>query len=436
MKKKISLLLCGVLTLSLAGCGQRETAQLMDPTVVVETAPAQTGALSTQRTYIGTISSEGTANVIAEVSARVEAINVAVGDTVTAGQQLCVFDDSTAQLTLQNAQATYNTALTGILSAQAGAESAQAALQSAQESYNGAVASYGGSEDGSLSLLEEQVQMAQDYYDDTLALFEIGAASQLEVDQARQNLNSAKAGLQAAQSQLSAAAAGVQQAQAAISSASAGTQQAQAGVEAAKVALASAEYQLSLFHLSTPISGIVEAVNVTQNNYASAGTLAFVISNASNKTVTFYVTDAVRGGLIPGQAVTVTGGGSTYTGAVTEIGGVVDARTGLFQIKAIIDDAQTLPDGLTVELSTVSHTVKDAVIVPSDALYFDDGRSYVYLARDGAAVRVPVTVGLYTADSIAITEGLQEGDEIIVSWSANLTDGAPIRLYDSAGQAD
>lgn len=47
------------------------------------------------------------------------------------------------------------------------------------------MSNYGGTD---LPLLQEQLRLAQDNYDDTLALLEIGAASQVEVDQAHQTL--------------------------------------------------------------------------------------------------------------------------------------------------------------------------------------------------------------------------------------------------------
>ena len=54
-------------------------------------------------------------------------------------------DDESARLSLQNAQA---------------------AVNSAQESYNSAVANYGGAD---LPLLQEQLRLAQDNYEDTQA---------------------------------------------------------------------------------------------------------------------------------------------------------------------------------------------------------------------------------------------------------------------------
>ena len=382
MKRTISALLCCTLVLALAGCQEQTEEPLLDTTVTVETAAAQTGDLSTQSTYIGTISAEGTASVVAMVSGNVEQVAVSVGDTVTAGDFLCRIDDESARLGLQNAQA---------------------AVNSAQESYNSALANYGGAD---LPVLQEQLRLAQDNYEDTQALLEIGAASQAEVDQAYQALLSAQAGLDAARASLNSA---------------------QAGIQSARVGVESAQYQLSLYNLTSPISGVVEAVNVTENNFAASGTAAFVISNGSNKTVTFYVTDSVRQTLTPGQAVTVDYNGQTYEGAITEIGGVVDAQVGQFQVKAVIDGAQDLPDGLSVELTTTAHQANGAVLIPSDAMFFEDGISYVYVVQDGKAVRTDVTIGLYTADQIAVTAGLNPGDEVITTWSSSLRDGVDVR---------
>ena len=382
MKRTISALLCCTLVLALAGCQEQTEEPLLDTTVTVETAAAQTGDLSTQSTYIGTISAEGTASVVAMVSGNVEQVAVSVGDTVTAGDFLCRIDDESARLGLQNAQA---------------------AVNSAQESYNSALANYGGAD---LPVLQEQLRLAQDNYEDTQVLLEIGAASQAEVDQAYQALLSAQAGLDAARASLNSA---------------------QAGIQSARVGVESAQYQLSLYNLTSPISGVVEAVNVTENNFAASGTAAFVISNGSNKTVTFYVTDSVRQTLTPGQAVTVDYNGQTYEGAITEIGGVVDAQVGQFQVKAVIDGAQDLPDGLSVELTTTAHQANGAVLIPSDAMFFEDGISYVYVVQDGKAVRTDVTIGLYTADQIAVTAGLNPGDEVITTWSSSLRDGVDVR---------
>ena len=87
MKRTISAVLCAALALTLAGCAE-EKEPMLDRTVTVETTAAQTGELSTESTYIGTISAEGTASVVSLVSGNVEEVMVSVGDTVSAAPYL------------------------------------------------------------------------------------------------------------------------------------------------------------------------------------------------------------------------------------------------------------------------------------------------------------------------------------------------------------
>ena len=409
--KKATSLLCAVLFLPLVGCSDKQEASMMDTTVSVEASEVSRGALAASSTYIGTISAEGTASVVSLVSGTVEHVAVAMGDTVSAGDLLCSFDDESASLTLQSALASYE-------SAKASLGSAREGYNSAQKGYDSTVANYGGED---MALLEDQVRTAQENYEATKALFDIGAASRFEVDQTLQAYNSAKAGLDAAKNGLSATAANIE-------SARAGVEAAEAGVQAAEVGVASAEYQLSLYRITSPISGIVESVNVISDNFTPSGTVAFVISNADNKTVTFYVTDEVMKNITVGQAVTVSVRNAEYSGAVSEISGIVDQHTGLFRIKALINDAKELPDGLSVSVTTVSDNAKDSIIVPSDALYFDNGTAYVYTVSDNTARRTNVTVSLYTKEQTAISEGLSDGDIIITSWSEMLKNGSPLNI--------
>ena len=423
------LALSFIFVLSLAVCSEQAEEKVMDPSVVVETTSAQTGSLTKDGAYIGSISAEGTAYVVSLVSGKVEEIGVSVGDTVQAGDFLCRIDDESAQLSLANAHAAYQTAMSAV-------STAEANVTTAQESYRSSQAQYGGSdENDSLPVIEEQVKLAEDNYANTKALFEIGAASQIEVDQAYQTmisaqagLESAKAGLSSGQSSLEQARAGIEQAQANVETAKSNVTSARAQAAQAQVGIDSAEYQLTLYNITAPISGVVEAVNVTENNFASQGSAVFVISNGHNKTVTFYVTEQVRKTLPLGQTVTATHSGKTYTGAITEIGGVVDASAGQFRVKAIIQDADDLPDGLSVELTTVANRAENAIILPSDALFFENGEAYVYVVKDGAAVRTPVTVGIYATDESAVTAGLIEGDQVITTWSSSLRDGVPVTV--------
>lgn len=202
----------------------------------------------------------------------------------------------------------------------------------------------------------------------------------------------------------------------------------QAGLAQAQVGLDSAAYQQSLYTLTAPISGTVESVGLTQNGMASASSIAFTISNKNTMQVTFYVTEDVRDEFTAGQAVTVSRGSSTYGGTITEIGNAVDMQKGLFKVKATIYDMPDLASGVTASITTTCHSAKDVIVIPCDAVYYENGDAYVFVARDGTAVKTPVETGIYDDQNIAITSGLLEGQQVITTWSANLIDGCAITV--------
>ena len=202
----------------------------------------------------------------------------------------------------------------------------------------------------------------------------------------------------------------------------------QAGLAQAQVGLDSAAYQQSLYTLTAPISGTVESVGLTKNGMASASSIAFTISNKNTMQVTFYVTEDVRDEFTAGQAVTVSRGSSTYGGTITEIGNAVDMQKGLFKVKATIYDMPDLASGVTASITTTCHSAKDVIVIPCDAVYYENGDAYVFVARDGMAVKTPVETGIYDDQNIAITSGLFEGQQVITTWSANLIDGCAITV--------
>ena len=47
----------------------------------------------------------------------------------------------------------------------------------------------------------------------------------------------------------------------------------------------------------------------------------------------------------------------------------------------------------------------------------------VFVVRDGKAVRTPIKLGVANQDSYEVTDGLQEGDQVVVTGQAELNNG-------------
>ncbi|WP_203988222.1 efflux RND transporter periplasmic adaptor subunit [Virgisporangium aurantiacum] len=69
-------------------------------------------------------------------------------------------------------------------------------------------------------------------------------------------------------------------------------------------------------------------------------------------------------------------------------------------------------------MSAVSHlsvrSADDVVVVPAASVFNADGRDQVWVVRNGKAERMPVTVGVAGTDLVQITDGVNEGDRVVV----------------------
>lgn len=149
-QKTISLLLALALALSLAGCQKEETVTAPAGVAVqVQTVEAQD--IASENTVSGQVTAGSETSVYVTATAKCTAVYVEAGDAVKAGDVICSLD----------------------------MESSLAQYRAAEIGYTSAASSYSAQKD----ILDRQVALYEKNWNDTKALFEIGAASQSEVDQ-------------------------------------------------------------------------------------------------------------------------------------------------------------------------------------------------------------------------------------------------------------
>lgn len=207
-------------------------------------------------------------------------------------------------------------------------------------------------------------------------------------------------------------------------------------IAAAGVGVASAREALDYYRLTAPIAGTVTAVSVSKYGMSAPGYAAFTISDQDAMTVTFSVSQAVRDNLRLGQSVAVAAGDRQLSGAIVEIAYTASPYSGLFPIKVSVAGARNqLLAGTTVSVTTATYSsAYGSLLVPYDAVYYDDNQAYVFCEVEGIARRVDVSVGLYDETTAAIIGGLLAQDKVIVSWSPRLRDGAAVRAVNALAE--
>lgn len=492
-QKRLALLISTSLLIgALTGCGQKvEEVETAEDIAVIEASNPEVGSLTLTGDFIATIEPEDTVSVFSMGSGEVLSVDVEVGDTVEAGQVLATLDDRMAQITLKTAQIGVSTAQ---LSYDASyGEAAGTILDMTtdttmdnQEEYvtknqDLIVESMDDLEyyESLLSIEEDKLKENKkdyDYHDDVedildyankysdYAKYDEGSEKYLErlaayqynttryqaakakdaeirgkIDTYKKTIDNLEKAIEdaednidkyyelyaktAVQTELSNGP--IREDQKAIS---------QNTINNASLSVESAQMALDNCTITAPVSGVIEAVNVDEHGMAStASGPAFTISQKNAMFATYYVSEEVRNTFEVGQKITLDKDGTVYNAEVTEIGVSLDAATGLFKVKALVQgDVSKLLSGTKAVVTTNTYHEDNALIVPYDCVYYEAGQAYVYLVVDGHAKKTYVTTGLSTTDNIVITDGISASDVVVTTWAAQLRDGVEVSIGSEA----
>jgi len=97
-------------------------------------------------------------------------------------------------------------------------------------------------------------------------------------------------------------------------------------------------------------------------------------------------------------------------------------------------DPRILPDmGVKVSFLTErpaaeSATPRVKLVVPSSAVRNADGRSIVFVLRDGRAERRAIAVGAAVGDQVEVLSGVSAGEQVVVDGPQTLKDGDKVKV--------
>jgi membrane fusion protein (multidrug efflux system) len=199
------------------------------------------------------------------------------------------------------------------------------------------------------------------------------------------------------------------------------------------VAKANFDGARSLVDLSTPISGVVTALNASIGDLASPGTLLATVARIQRLKVTFSVHEADVPGVRIGQKVEVTaesGGTGTVTGEIIQRSTSADVRSRSFDIKALLPNTRDFwfKPGMFVKVRLTFSPRTQALVIPAAALQSDGVSSRVYLCREGRAYQRAVETGATDGEQTEVLRGLAEGDTVVTVGVTSLRDSIGVRI--------
>ena len=373
-KRITAAALTAALLFGLAGCGKEKVVAEPPKGTAVEVATVESTDMASSSTVNGMVVAKSTVPVVPMLSGKVEKLNVVEGDMVTKGDLLMQIDTSTVTGTYGAMASSYSSTKQAV---NAGIEAAQT-----------------------------QLDLAKTNYENTKALFEIGAASQLEVDSAKAQYDAAKLQIEQARAQGNASLASIQ------------AQMDQIGTQA------------SLGTVTAPVSGKVISVGVVEGGVAGQSA-AIVIAEDNETRISVSVSENLLSGIAVGDQASLRMSSlsdETYEVEIESIASAINSQTGMYDVKLFAPEGLDCPIGIFAEVTFTLDRRENVVAIPTESILNNGEEQYVFILEGDNAKRVVVETGLVSADMTEITAGLSGGETLVTKGQSYLTEGSLVRV--------
>ena len=375
----IALLLAAVMALSLTACGGEEVQEEPSAGIAVQTEIVTADTIATENKVSGKVSADNESTIMIGSTAKCTAVYAQAGDLVESGDIICTLD-------LGSTLASYNAARIG--------------YESAVQSYN-----------DQKGILDRQVALAADNVTNTKALYEIGAASQLEVDQAEINYQSALASKNSALAQLEA-----------------GIQNAKSGLEQLNVVMDNVDTEGNVI---APMAGTLVTMNAAEGAYVSSSMPVAVIDGADQMKITASVSEALVPKLTIGDTaeVSVSAADQIFNATIRSVERSANLQTKLYTVVLTVPaDVSGLLSGMFADVTFRTDVVEKAIVVPTEAILTSNDTQYVYVVEEDTAKYVEITTGMTGSGVTEVTSGLSAGQKLVTVGQSYLADGDAVRV--------
>jgi membrane fusion protein, multidrug efflux system len=185
--------------------------------------------------------------------------------------------------------------------------------------------------------------------------------------------------------------------------------------------------------LYAPMSGIITAKSIERGATAAPGVPAFTIIKTDQVYAKVTVPESEIGKVSKGQnaKVFISTLNETLTGKIAIINPQADPVSKSYSVKIQLKNAggKLLP-GMIAQTRIATGKAVAAITIPANAVIRDaDDITYVFIAEDNQRVtRKRVTASGVQGNDIIISDGLHQGDRVVIAGQTRLKDGALVTL--------
>lgn len=193
-----------------------------------------------------------------------------------------------------------------------------------------------------------------------------------------------------------------------------------------------AQKSLSDTIIKAPISGTVSLKDISRGETASPGKPIFGVVNTETMFVETGISEEYITRVKEDQTVQFKVDAykeRLFQGIIKNIGPVPDKQTKTYPIKILAENTDgLLKTGMFAALDIITDFRTGSLAVPKEAVLSISGKKYVFIVKDGIAIKKNVTLGYSDEDFFEVSEGLNQGEQVIVKGHNKLKDGDLIEI--------
>ncbi|NVJ85278.1 MAG: efflux RND transporter periplasmic adaptor subunit [Algoriphagus sp.] len=179
--------------------------------------------------------------------------------------------------------------------------------------------------------------------------------------------------------------------------------------------LASLKTQLDKTMVKAPFDGTVETVTVRLGELVQPGSPMFQFVGESDLFIEADISESYVGVLGKGDSVKVSfpSIGEVIESRVSAVGAIINPNNRTFKVEVFLPKLDLVKPNMLAILDIKDYENEEAVVVPSKLILSDNRGDYVFVVREGKAIKTYVQRGKTFQQQTEILEGLS-GDEKLV----------------------
>jgi membrane fusion protein (multidrug efflux system) len=189
--------------------------------------------------------------------------------------------------------------------------------------------------------------------------------------------------------------------------------------------------QIAKTSYKAPFSGKIGLRYISPGTYLTPNVLVANLVNANPVKITFSIPEKYATDIRLNTEIlfSVSGKKEQYTAKIYAIEPNIDASTRTLSIRAMADNKKgNLIPGTFANVVLPLNAIKDAIIIPTEAIIPVQSGKKVFLSKGGKTQEVMVETLTRTENDVIVTSGIKIGDTVLTSGIMSLKNQAPVKV--------